>query len=548
MSSTAVAEPQQSGPGRPHVHIKPSKGPTALSKTSEELAVAKSEYGRGSKINYKGVRDKKLRGNLKKLELKYRDASVRAKDAEVLRPETGPGFIEAEGELERTWKLDQASLKNAVDVATAQKGFSLDLAFGPYMADYTRDGKNMLIAGRKGHVAGFEWREGKLASEIQLNETVRDIKWLHNDHFYAVAQKKYVYIYDSQGVEVHCLKKHIEVTHMEFLPYHFLLATIGNAGYLKYQDTSTGTLITELRTGLGAPTTLTQNRRNAVLHVGHSNGTVTMWTPNLSKPAITMLTNRGPVRAVAVDRGGFHMATAGVDGRLNIFDIRNTYREVHSYFTPTPATSLAISDTGLMAVGWGGHTTVWKDAFRTKQNSPYMTHHQPGSTINSLRFCPYDDILGASHSTGFTSLIIPGAGEPNFDALEANPYATKKQRQEAEVRGLLEKLRPEMIQLDPEFIGKVDTAQAKRRQESEQEAMDRRLKEGLEKDDKYRTRGRNSALRRFIRKKGGKNVRDERREKLEGLKKARAAKRSGKPEEPSMGAALDRFKKKPVRF
>lgn len=331
---------------------------------------------------------------------------------------------------------------------------------------------------------------------------------------------------------------------MEYLPYHFLLATIGNPGYLKYQDTSTGTLITELRTGLGAPTAMTQNRRNAVMHIGHSNGTVTMWTPNLSKPAVKMLANKGPVRACAVDRGGFNMVTAGADGRLNVFDIRNTYREVHSYFTPTPAQTLSISDSGLLAVGWGGHVSIWKDALRTKQKSPYMAHHQEGSTISSLTFCPFDDVLGASHDKGFSSLLVPGSGEANFDSLEANPYATKKNRQEAVVRGLLEKLKPEMIQLDPEFIGKVDTAKAKRDAETEKEAMDRRLKEGLEKDDRYRTRGRNSALRRLLRKKGGRNVRDERREKLERLKKERTAARAGKPVREDMGAALERFRKK----
>jgi U3 small nucleolar RNA-associated protein 7 len=357
-----------------------------------------------------------------------------------------------------------------------------------------------------------------------------------------VAQKKYVYIYDRQGVEVHCLKKHIEATHMEFLPYHFLLATIGNAGYLKYQDTSTGSLVTEIRTKLGTPSAMTQNRRNAIIHVGHGNGTVTLWSPNMGTPLVTMLTNRGPVRAIAVDRGGYYMATAGADARMNIFDIR-ALKEVHSYYTPAPASVLSISETGLLGVGWNGHVTLWKDALKTKATSPYLHHHLDGGSVSSLRFCPYDDILGTGHSGGFSNLIVPGAGEPNFDSLEVNPYATKKARQEAEVRGLLEKLRPEMIQLDPDFVGKVDLAHAERKKEQSAEEQERRLQEGLEKDERHRTRGKNSALRRFLRKKGGKNVRDERREKLERLKLERKQRNEGKVE-VSMGAALDRFKKK----
>ncbi|PUU81458.1 WD40-repeat-containing domain protein [Tuber borchii] len=519
-------------------------------RTPQEEKAALERYGRGQSIPVRSARDKKLRTNLKKIEHRYKDAALRAKDAELLLGEE-KGYVEAEG-MERTYKLKQADLRKAVDVATAQKGFELKLpTFGPYFMDYTRNGRYLLLGGAKGHVASFDWREGKLGSEMQLKETVRDVKWLHNELFFAVAQKKYAYIYDSQGVEIHCLKSHIEVTNMEFLPYHFLLATIGNAGWLKYQDTSTGDLVSEHRTRLGSPTSMTQNQRNAIIHVGHANGSVTLWSPNMSTPLVKMLTHRGPVRAIAIDRGGHYMATAGADSRMNIFDIR-TFREVHSYYTPAPASTLHISDTGLLSVGWGPHVTIWKDALKTKQTSPYLSHLQESSHISRVRFCPYDDILGVGHHNGFSNLIIPGAGEPNFDALEANPYETTKQRREREVSALLNKLQPEMISLDPDFIGRIDKSGKELRDTEKKETAGEQQRKSDDKsndDAKNKMRGKNSALKKYLRKKSGKNVIDERRLKLEALQKERALRNNGLPAsaEEKFGPVLARFGKRPAR-
>ena len=93
--------------------------------------------------------------------------------------------------------------------------------------------RHLAIASNLGHVATFDWQAGTLHSEIQLKETVRDIKWvvfdvvssyhlnhrrfvslwdpdpsrfLQSESFYAVAQKKYVFIYDQNGVELQSVK------------------------------------------------------------------------------------------------------------------------------------------------------------------------------------------------------------------------------------------------------------------------------------------------------------------------------------------------------
>ncbi|KAI3340439.1 WD40-repeat-containing domain protein [Ustulina deusta] len=513
---------------------------------------AQRDYGRGKRINTKTIKDKKLRRNLQALESKYKAAALKAKDAEILLEGTS-GYLEPETELERTYKVTQEEIQASVPIATAQKRFDLNLdQLGPYVFDYSRNGRDLLLGGRKGHIASMDWRQGKLNCEFQVNEIVRDVRYLHTNQYMAVAQKKNVYIYDGSGVELHCLNQHREVSHLEFLPYHFLLVTLGVSGFLKYQDVSTGQLVSEIATKLGPPASLAQNPYNAVCFSGHNNGQIQLWSPNCSTsngPLVKLLAHRGPVRAMSIDREGRYMVSTGQDCQMAVWDIRQ-FRVVNEYFTREPASSVAISDRGVTAVGWGTQTTMWQGLFtkhaaeQTKVQSPYLAWGTEGRRVERVKWCPLEDVLGIGHDEGFSSIIVPGAGEPNMDVMEVNPFETVKERQNTEVRSLLNKLQPEMIALDPTFIGNLDL----RSEEQRQAERDLDAKPvDVETEIRNKARGKNSALRKYLRKQRAKNVIDEKRLKVDEIwKEQRLEQREKKQKEKEadLGPALARFAKR----
>ncbi|XP_046339144.2 WD repeat-containing protein 46-like [Haliotis rufescens] len=455
-------KPTQEKPGRKKTHGKHKTDKVVKSLREEEDPYPGDapvdeeklkKYQRSEKLTTTEARTRLDSHRLRQEERRVDFAVSQAARAELLLQEES-GFLEAE-EGETTVDITQQDIVDSVDILSAQKYFQLTLKdFGPYRLNYSRNGRHLLLGGAKGHMAAFDWQTKKLMCEFNVMETVNDIKWLHQETMFAVAQRQWTYIYDNQGIELHCLKAIDTALRMEFLPYHFLLATASAKGFLTYVDTSVGKKVAGVYTHSGRLDVMCQNRSNAVVHLGHPGGTVTLWTPNLKSYAAKMLCHIGGVRSLAIDNSGKYMASSGIDGKMKIWDLR-MYRMLQSYKLQTGAGSLAFSQQGMIAAGTGNVVQVFKDCCQQRVTSPYMQHRIP-SSIRGVQFCPYEDVLGVSHSEGFASLLVPGSGEANFDALEVNPYQTKKQRRQAEVKMLLDKIPIDMITLDTKKVGQIE--------------------------------------------------------------------------------------------
>ena len=152
---------------------------------------------------------------------------------------------------------------------------------------------------------------------------------------------------------------------------------------MKYQDTSTGQVVAEHRTRLGACTTMAQNLHNAVIHLGHQNGA------HIPSPCSQILTkisrHRNPLDT--------QPPQAGCPDPLAPRARYECERE--------PA-----CQKGYLGVVAGGSMNVYHPPHITTSHVSegvpllYLTHPIPHQPLSSLRFEPFSDVCVVGHTRG----------------------------------------------------------------------------------------------------------------------------------------------------
>jgi U3 small nucleolar RNA-associated protein 7 len=173
---------------------------------------------------------------------------------------------------------------------------------------------------------------------------------------------------------------------------------------------------------------------------------------------------------------GDKFATAGIDRKIKLWDPRNFRQPLAECRTRTPVNHIALSQKNSMAVALGDVCEIFRTSSMGEIHSidTYLRHRENGA-IKSLEFAPYEDVLGIGSSNGFCSILVPGCGEANFDALEQNPFRTKMQRREHEVKALLEKIPADLITLNAADIVGVDLNRLEEKLEAKPEVKVRRF-------------------------------------------------------------------------
>lgn len=391
-------------------------------------------------------------------ELQSRQAPKRlAKTKMYFQPEDNDTGIELE-EREVADRVTQMDIVEGVDIQTARKQFDLKLVpLGPYQIDFSCNGTHLLLGGLRGHVANIKWKDFVLEGEMQLKDKVNAVQYLVDHSMYAIAQKKYVYMYTKEGAEMHILSKMPNMNRLAYLRKHMLLAACSSTySTMAYLDISTGAEIcTKPPAVMRNPTScMAVNPANGVVASCDLHGVVKFWSPSVLDPLVQLKGHQGAIDGIQFHSNGFFFITLGGDHKLKVWDTR-TLRSLEEYSIAYTFTTLDISSSGLVALGGGTNIQIWRGLFSAeKPTSPYMKFGLGyGNIAQCARFAPFEDVLGVGHSRGFTSLLVPGAGEANPDFYAANPHETERHRKERVVTTLLDKLPPDMISMDVQVPG-----------------------------------------------------------------------------------------------
>ncbi len=79
---------------------------------------------------------------------------------------------------------------------------------------------------------------------------------------------------------------------------------VSRTGFLSWVDVSIGKIVAQFNARQGPVGIMTTNPSNAVVHCGHTNGTVSLWAPTVRKPLASISCHGCPLSAVAVDNVG----------------------------------------------------------------------------------------------------------------------------------------------------------------------------------------------------------------------------------------------------
>lgn len=246
---------------------------------------------------------KKLAHRLAETHSSAKASAVKNYEHDDLLLERGrAGLMETEGEMERTWKVTQKEILEGSAVGTESKAFSLKLdQFGPYEMDYTRNGRSVVHHPRSsadGVQTSRHCRQEGSHRHLRLalwstphgaasqGDVSRDSVAARRELLCCRAEKVRLHLRqewtggapaaeprrgEQDGIPAVPLSARHCRTSSTHLPPMLTLRQ-GNAGYLKYQDTSTGQLVSEMRTKLGACSTMAVNPHNAFISLGHQNG------------------------------------------------------------------------------------------------------------------------------------------------------------------------------------------------------------------------------------------------------------------------------------